>query len=291
MMFASIESVLKNQFGTNFSIIQGVPLYGGDINQVHKLRTSEGTFVIKINQTGLPELFETEAKGLELLRKNSGFRIPSIVEVNTSQDGDFILMEYLSSGDKTSNYWEDFGEQLARMHQESHERFGLDHNNYIGSLSQSNQQHKKWSSFFFHERILVQLELLKEKQELSFSAQQLNTLLARIESLFSDQPSSLLHGDLWSGNCMCDENNEPVLIDPAVYYGHREMDLAMTLLFGGFDQLFYQAYNRVFPLETNWRNRIEICQLYPLLVHANLFGGHYIKQCKNIILRNTELHL
>ena len=285
-MFNSIESVLKKNFGTNFTIKQGVPLYGGDINQVHKLHTSEGTFVIKINQNGLPKLFETEAQGLELLQKRSDFRIPGVIEVSDSRDGAFILMEFLSSGDKTSHYWEEFGEQLASMHKQSHKYFGLDHNNYIGSLNQSNNQHKKWSSFFFHERIVVQLERLEKRQQLSFSDQQLGSLLERIESLFSDQAPSLLHGDLWSGNCMCDERNKPVLIDPSVYYGHREMDLAMTLLFGGFSPLFYKAYDRIFPLATNWRDRIEICQLYPLLVHANLFGGHYINQCRDIIIKN-----
>lgn len=286
MVFASIESVLKNHFGNAFTITEGLPVHGGDINQVYKLLTNEGTFIIKINQADLLGLFEKEAQGLELLRKNSDFRIPSVITTNTFQDGQFILMEYISSGEKNTRYWEEFGEQLALMHRKTNQCFGLDHSNYIGSLSQSNEPHSKWSSFYFHERILKQLDLLKDQQQLSFSPEQLTALHERIEVLFSEQPSSLLHGDLWSGNCMVDERNTPVLIDPAVYYGHREMDLAMTLLFGGFDEPFYSAYNRVFPLETDWRNRIEMCQLYPLLVHANLFGGHYINSCKSIILKN-----
>ncbi|MFK7784176.1 MAG: fructosamine kinase family protein, partial [Crocinitomicaceae bacterium] len=285
MVFASIESVLKNLFGTSFRISQGLPVHGGDINQVYKLLTSEGTFLIKINQNDLPKLFEKEAKGLELLRKNTDFRIPTILAVNASADGHFMLMEYISSGRKTTDYWQEFGEQLAHMHRETHDHFGLDYNNYIGSLSQSNELHEKWSSFYFHERILKQLVLLEEK--LSFSSQQLNALNERIEQLFSNQAPSLLHGDLWSGNCMVDEQHKPVLIDPAVYYGHREMDLAMAQLFGGFDESFYTTYNQVFPLEQNWRSRVEMCQLYPLLVHANLFGGHYINSCKNIILKNV----
>ncbi|MDG1330824.1 MAG: fructosamine kinase family protein [Crocinitomicaceae bacterium] len=288
MLFDSIESVLKNHFGSDFTIDQGLPVHGGDNNQVYKLLTSEGTFLIKINQSSSPELFEKEAKGLELLTKNAAFRIPTILAVDSFLDGQFILLEYISSGEKTPGYWKEFGEQLASMHQNTHDYFGLDHNNYIGSLNQPNEFHKKWSSFYFHERILKQLELLDAKQQLSFNPQQLNALNERIELLFSDQPSSLLHGDLWSGNCMSDERNKPVLIDPAVYYGHREMDLAMTLLFGGFDELFYEAYNQLFPLEKNWRDRLEMCQLYPLLVHANLFGGHYTNSCKNIILKNVE---
>jgi len=288
-MFTSIESVLKNHFGNAFAINQALPVHGGDINQVYQLHTSEGTFLIKINPSSLPELFEKEAKGLELLRKHSGFRIPSVITVDTSGNDDFLLMEYISSGKKTARYWQEFGEQLARMHKQTQEHFGLDHHNYIGSLNQSNKFHEKWSSFYFNERILIQLDLLVEKQQLSLTVQQLNTLNERIDWLFSDEPPSLLHGDLWSGNCMADEQNNPVLIDPAVYYGHREMDLAMTRLFGGFDDQFYRAYHQSFPLEENWRNRVEICQLYPLLVHANLFGGHYIKSCKDIILKSIEL--
>jgi fructosamine-3-kinase len=283
-MFNSIESVLKNHFGAAFTINERSPLYGGDINQVYKLLTSEGTFVVKINQSGLPNLFETEAKGLELLQKNSGFHIPSVVTVGTTENGDFILMEYISSGMKTPNYWEQFGKELALMHQQTQENFGLDHNNYIGSLPQSNDLHETWSSFYLHERILKQLDLLGG--QLSFSQQQLNSLQLNIETLFSEEAPSLLHGDLWSGNCMVDESNNPALIDPAVYYGHREIDIAMTLLFGGFDQQFYASYNEVFPLESNWRDRVEMCQLYPLLVHANLFGGHYINSCRNIILKH-----
>jgi fructosamine-3-kinase len=159
-MFAPIESTLKNHFGAAFTINEGLPLYGGDINQVYKLNTSKGTFVVKINQSGLPNLFETEAKGLQLLKENSGFHIPSVVKVDTSENGDFILMEYISSGEKSASYWQKFGEELALMHQQTHEHFGMDHNNYIGSLHQSNEVHEKWSSFYFHERILKQLDLL-----------------------------------------------------------------------------------------------------------------------------------
>ena len=180
---------------------------------------------------------------------------------------------------KTKNFWENFGRDLSYLHQNSNSLFGLDHDNFIGSLVQKNQYHSTWIDFFIHQRIKPQLLLGNFSSDFLRSC---DKLFVKIEDLFSNEPSSLLHGDLWSGNFLSN-NERPVLIDPSVYFGCREMDISMTKLFGGFDQRFYDSYNENFPLYEGWEERIDICNLYPLLVHVNLFGGSYYNQTKNII--------
>ncbi|RYG01195.1 MAG: ketosamine-3-kinase, partial [Chitinophagaceae bacterium] len=155
--------------------------------------------------------------------------------------------------------------------------YGSDHNNYMGALAQSNLQHNSWSAFFFYERILPQAKLAIDAGRLPSScASSLERLSAELDSIFGSSTPSLVHGDLWSGNYLCDENDEPVLIDPAVYFGHPAVDLGLTTLFGGYDRAFYEAYHDVKPFPDNYREQWEICNLYPLLIHLNLFGSSYL---------------
>ena len=166
------------------------------------------------------------------------------------------------------------------MHQQTHPKFGLEFDNYIGSLQQSNEQNKNWDDFFIQKRLQAQLSIG------DFTANILSDfdkLFQKIPNIFPAEKTALLHGDLWSGNFLAKGGDTPTLIDPAIYYGNREMDIAMSKLFGGFNSDFYFAYNESYPLENGWEERIQICNLYPLLVHVNLFGGGYINQVKNIL--------
>ena len=191
-----------------------------------------------------------------------------------------------TAGTKTRRFWSLFGEQLARLHHVSAPTFGLDHDNYIGSLPQKNTHSPVWSNFFIQQRLEPQVRLAGEKGLLSPSAiRQFEQLYQVLPELFPPEVPSLLHGDLWSGNFLCDEKGNPVLIDPAVYFGHRSMDLAMTTLFGGFGQPFYEAYHYHFPLPANYRQQWEIANLYPLLVHLNLFGESYTGSILHTIQR------
>jgi protein-ribulosamine 3-kinase len=179
--------------------------------------------------------------------------------------------------------WEKFGQSLALMHIQPQEYFGLSEYNYIGSLKQNNDQHNEWYSFYTECRIMP---LLKKLFEIgSFSSTNIKDaefFCNRVKDIFPSDPSSLLHGDLWAGNYLISSSGYAAIFDPAVYFGHREMDIGMTKLFGGFDQRFYEAYNETYPLENGWEKRLPITQLYPLLVHAVLFGGHYISEVKHI---------
>jgi fructosamine-3-kinase len=158
----------------------------------------------------------------------------------------------------------------------------------MGALSQKNDYHANWIEFFIQCRLKPQLQLANENNLLqSIDIDACENLFLRLNDIFPEEPASLLHGDLWSGNFLCDINENAVLIDPAVYYGHRSMDLAMTTLFGGFDDTFYKSYNHHFAFPNNYKEQWEICNLYPLLIHLNLFGSSYLSSIKSILKRFT----
>jgi fructosamine-3-kinase len=184
--------------------------------------------------------------------------------------------------------WEKLGRGLASIHQEQHINFGWESDNYIGSLVQVNTTYSDWHSFYTECRIMPLVKQLVDKG--FFSDNDLNCALewcSKLKDLFPAEPPSLLHGDLWSGNYMITAQADVAIFDPAVYYGHREMDLGMTLLFGGFDQRFYTAYNEAYPLQPGWQQRIAATQLYPLLVHAVLFGGHYVDNVRSELITKS----
>lgn len=278
---------LRSCFGEDVVVHNTQALSGGDINEVLRLSTSHGEFCVKRNSASLfPNMFEREASGLELLKSNSSFTVPNLITTGEEGEASFIIVEFIDSGNKASGFWEDFGRKLAEMHQHTSTFFGLSEENYIGSLSQSNKQHPEWDSFYAEERLIPQLALARDNQLMdTATCKKAERLCARLSEYFPEEPSALLHGDLWSGNYMVDAKGDPALIDPAVYYGHREMDLGMTLLFGGFDREMYASYNELYPLEKDWRERVELCQLYPVLVHVNLFGSSYARQAESIIIK------
>ncbi|HOI32255.1 MAG TPA: fructosamine kinase family protein, partial [Bacteroidales bacterium] len=233
-----------------------------------------------------PRMFELEAKGLNLLMNNNKIRVPSVIGTGEAGQTSFILLEHIETGFPDNNFWETFGEELAHLHRETNETFGLDHDNYIGSLPQSNAPTTDWSDFFIAHRLKPQLKLAAAKNLLNSKIlNDFEKLFYRLAELFPREVPALLHGDLWSGNFLCDSNQKPVLIDPAVYYGHREMDLAMSKLFGGFSPRFYESYHSAFPHEAGWQERVDLCNLYPLLVHVNLFGGGYVGQLQSSLNR------
>jgi fructosamine-3-kinase len=178
----------------------------------------------------------------------------------------------------------DFGRSLARLHRHTTGYFGHELDNYMGSLPQSNKKHTSWNSFFVEERLKRQVSLANVYFSSSdFAA--FERLYVRLDELLPVEPPALLHGDLWGGNYMVAPDGKACLIDPAVYYGHREVDIAMTTLFGGFDESFYTSYLEEYPLEKGWQKRLDIFKLYPLLIHLNLFGSVYLESILSIIRR------
>ncbi|MEM7550019.1 MAG: fructosamine kinase family protein [Bacteroidota bacterium] len=277
-----LNRILKESLGSEVDVTEFKTLGGGCINNAMKLETSHGPFFIKVNKNVPDDFFPIEEQSLDFLDKYYPGSVPKPI----SSGSNFLLTEFIESGAKRTDYWKSLGENLAELHQESNSHFGLNFSNYIGSLNQSNQQHESWIEFFIHERLGKQISLAKEK-DLGDQAswKSFEKLIPKLESLIPEEKPALIHGDLWSGNLMVDSNGLPALIDPAIYFGHREMDLAFTQLFGGFDRTYLDVYNENYPLEPGFYERIDLHNLYPLLVHLNLFGNSYLGQIKGILSR------
>lgn len=280
-----IEKALSGKFNLQYSILNSQSIGGGCINNTHKLETNRGNFFLKWNdKKRFPKMFVAEAKGLSLLRSTNTLYIPEVILEGEASEQSYLILEWLKPGKRQPGFWKNFGEQLATLHQHTEKNFGLDHDNYIGSLPQCNNQHVLWTEFFIRQRLEPQLKLAVDSGKLTYQLINKSTnLFRKMQELIPEEKPSLLHGDLWNGNYMITPVGFACLIDPAVYYGHREMDLSMTKLFGGFDPDFYTLYHEHYPLEKGFESRVDIHNLYPLLVHVNLFGGGYIQQVKSIL--------
>ena len=271
---------------TRTQILNQKSLSGGDINNLYLLETTTLPLVVKSNSIAdFPNMFEYEKKGLEKLKQTKTIQIVDTINQINHNDLSFLILNYIKTSPETSEFWEKFGLQLNQLHQTQSISFGLDTPNYIGSLPQQNNWCTTWTEFYVTQRLEPQLKKIVEKGFLKELVTQFEKLYHQLDSLFPKEPASLLHGDLWNGNFISGENNTPWLIDPAIYFGHREMDIGMTMLFGGFDSIFYSAYNCENPLEKNWEERVPLTQLYPLLVHVNLFGNQYSEPIKSILNR------
>lgn len=282
------QKAIESSRGKKAEILRVSIVGGGSINDARRLETTEGTFFAKINSAGAyPSMFEAESSGLKFLKERCEFRIPNPIATGITEEFQWILMENINSTQRKLDFWEEFGRKLADMHKQSADYFGLEENNYLGSLLQKNDKCDTWESFFAEMRIAPQLEMAKHNEQASSEFLRLfDKMLSRIERYFPKESPAALHGDLWTGNFMTDSQGDAVIFDPAVYYGHREMDIGMSKLFGGFDKRFYDAYNEVFPLETGWEERIHVANLYPLLAHVNLFGGSYTGQVIQILRKH-----
>ena len=281
----SVELILANQLERPVGISEILPVGGGCINEAFSLQTNIGKYFIKYNSSSaFPGMFEKEAAGLKILADTKTLEIPEVIASVETEKYAYLLLQNIETNVSTHYFWNDFGTKLADLHRNTNEYFGLDHDNYIGSLVQKNNLHPDFLIFFITQRIEHQLKEARNKGAFSQSeTRYFDSLFSVLHNIIPVEKPALIHGDLWSGNFMVNQNGSACLIDPAVYYGHREADLAMTQLFGGFQPEFYHAYNQAWPMEKDWQKRMDIFNLYPLLVHVNLFGGSYARQVLQII--------
>jgi fructosamine-3-kinase len=283
-LLLSIGAALRDALQQDIVIEQVQPVFGGDINSTFLLGTNAGRLFLKTNTAAPADMFEREYNGLQLLRATNAFTVPKPLAYGSEGDNTFLVMEYMAKGRPANNFWQQFGHGLAAIHNHTQNWFGLDENNYIGTIPQPNKHTDTWAGFYAQQRIMHLMQKALEQKSCSVNDVVLaEKLCTRFDTLFPKEPPALLHGDLWSGNFMAGEDGRPVIYDPAVYYGHREMDIAMTMLFGGFDKQFYHYYNEAHPLQAGWQQRVQLCQLYPLLVHLLLFGGHYYYSVMDVI--------
>lgn len=264
---------------------QQTPITGGTINATYKIGTGNTSCFCKVNSSSnFPSLFTAESSSLALIASTNTIRTPRIIDCFEHEDHQLLLLEWIQPGTRIDKFWEDFGKSLAALHFSTADSYGLDEDNYMGSVPQKNSWSTSWVDFFIHQRLQPLAEKCLSKQLLTCKhVSQLQQIYTRLPLIFPEEKPSLLHGDLWSGNFMCDASSQPVLIDPAVYYGHRSVDLAMTTLFGGFSPLFYQSYNHHFPFPSNYEEQWSVCNLYPLLIHLLLFGSSYRPQIETTL--------
>jgi protein-ribulosamine 3-kinase len=256
---------------------------GGSINAAYCLHTNVGDYMMKRNsKSAYPEMFICEADGLAAIRSTRTIAVPEVVLLTDFEEDSYLVLEWIEGIRATAKASEMLGRQLAAMHKQTAKQFGFGHDNYMGSLPQSNKLHDTWSRFFIEERLQPMVKIAVDRQLLnSQDVQTFDKLYTNLSGLFTEEQPALLHGDLWSGNYLISTHGKPFLIDPAVSYGNREFDIAMTTLFGGFSREFYDAYQESYPLQAGWQQRAALWNLYPLLLHLNLFGSGYLKQVRD----------
>lgn len=281
-----MNEILERLKQLNLGIDSIVPIKGGDINDAFRLESFDKKYFLKVNSANnFPHLFKKEARALETIKKTKTFSVPKVVNVGEAgKDFQYLLLEWMETSTPTVVNWENLGKNLAKLHQNTSKQFGWSEDNYIAIVVQPNSLTDSWSEFYAKNRIIPMMKLLQNKQLInSKQIKSAENLCKQLNSIFPEEKPALLHGDFWNGNILANKKGEFSVIDPAIYYGHREMDLAIAKLFGGFDDVFFDAYHENNPLAPNFEERLPIAQLFPLLIHAYLFEGYYVKDVQTIL--------
>lgn len=279
-VFSKIEDLIGQKI-TGFKSISG-----GSIATSNQIRFEDGKYAFLKTDPYDDTMFFKEANGLKEIHKAGCIRVPKVLLVNS----ELLLLEFVEEGGKDKDFFSRFGFQMANLHRKTSSKFGFKENNFIGATPQTNIAIKteatNWCDFYYNKRLLYQYELAESNGLVGNELKNGFLILeSRIEEILegSEEKPSLLHGDLWSGNFLCDQQSNPCIMDPAVYYGHREADLAMTKLFGGFPDEFYRAYQKENPLPQGFDYRENIYLLYHVLNHLNLFGNSYYGQAVRLV--------
>lgn len=295
---AHAQDALQQAIASNLTITGHVPLTGGDINRAARLETTEGAFFIKWNETpaapaaGTPAssaFFSAEAEGLRVLAASgTPLVVPEVIawaDPSPQRPG-FVITSLLDDGPApVATFDTDLGEGLAVLHRATRSQFGFSGDNYLGTTPQPNPDEDRWIEFYRAHRLAHQVRIARTLGRLTAAeVQACDRLGERLDRLLTESPPALIHGDLWAGN-LHRHQGRPALIDPAAYYGHPEAELGMMTLFGGFSAATYDAYAAAAGLQSDWRERQPLYQLYHLLNHANLFGGSYGRQSMRIVRR------
>lgn len=284
-MWSSIADQIAAETGRPFNVRRERSVGGGCINSAAVLEGKEGQFFVKLNPNAGAEMFAAELAGLHEIIDSHTVRAPTPICCGSAHGYAYLVLEYIAHGRPSEHCMEKFGQDLARMHAVCGEYYGWSRDNTIGSTPQVNTASKNWVEFWRTQRLQFQLNLAADNGYGGGLQRKGEALLADLDALFRNYTPApaLLHGDLWSGNYMIDENGGAVIFDPAVYYGDREADLAMTELFGGFPARFYHAYRDAYPLDAGYPMRRTLYNLYHVLNHLNLFGGGYRRQAEGMI--------
>jgi len=283
--FAAIAHEVSSLTGTRCAPAPQRRVTGGSINECYLWPGDAGPMFVKVAPLEAQAMLEAEAAGLAELEWAHAVRVPRVLASGHTEGAAFLALEWIDTGAAGPECEARLGRELAALHAVTAPRFGWARDNTIGRTPQVNAASEDWAEFFRERRLRPQLQMAAAQGFADLPAAAGERLLESVQGLLAGHrpAASLLHGDLWGGNWLASEAGEPVLIDPAVYYGDRETDLAMTRLFGGFGERFYQAYQAAAPLALGWQARVELYNLYHVLNHANLFGGGYAGQARDMI--------
>jgi fructosamine-3-kinase len=279
-----LSPLLFSQVFGDVSIKHISALSGGSINHAfHAVLEDSREFFIKKNSIkGMEGMFSAESEGLKILKK-AGANCPDVIAVHEIEDEQFLVLSYHPPKGANKPQWKDAGEMLAKLHKTRNEKFGLNHDNFMGSLAQKNCETSSFSDFFVNSRLLPQVKLARDSKKLNAAqSRHFDLLFEKLEDLIPQEKPSLIHGDLWIGN-FHETANGVMLIDPATAFSHREVDLAMSKLFGSPPIDFYKAYELEFPIEHGFEERVSLFNLYPLLIHLNLFGETYLDSVQGVL--------
>ena len=290
--FSSLKEATDALFGAGVRAAERVS--GGDINDSYELLLTNGERVfMKSNRRSSASFFTAEAAGLAAIADTGTIGTPKVLGHGTDGGKAFLLLSFISGTRRIPKYWETFGRELAALHSTDADAYvtggayGFYSDNYIGYSRQINTPHNSWSNFFRDCRLVLQFQAA----ERYFDAAEIKRIYRLLDTLdrllIEPEHPSLLHGDLWSGNFMTGDDGKAWLIDPAVYVGHAEADIAMTELFGGFSAAFYAAYREAAPMQAGYEDRRDLYNLYQLLNHLNMFGGSYLSSVNRIVKRFT----
>jgi fructosamine-3-kinase len=285
---AAIAAVIGQALGSSVRVERVMGLSGGSISDVTRVDTTAGVFVVKSHPNAPDGLFQAEADGLAALRASgTSLAIPRVIAATTGQPS-FLVIEYLGAGRSGGGFDERLGVGLAELHRATTSRFGFHADNFCGATPQPNPWTGRWIDFYRESRLGHQLRLAVDAGHVSpADSSRIERLMQRLDD-WIDEPASgpsLIHGDLWSGNLHVTDDGQPALIDPAVSYSHREAELGMMRLFGGFSARVFAAYEAAWPLPPGWRDRNGLYELYHLMNHLNLFGAGYHSQLMAMVGR------
>ena len=268
-------------------IVSTKPLSGGSISSAYLIKTNRKEYFVKVNSaSNAMKMFHEEQMGLNAIESTNTIAVPRVHFTDTYNENSLIVMDYVESKRPTPTDYRRLGLELAKLHKTTFNEFGFDSDNFIGSLPQNNKKHEGWSNFYWNERIAPQLRLALKNGLLSEEEAPTEDKFKGLFNSFVDEVRpSLLHGDLWGGNYLISTDGTPFLIDPAVYYGHNMVDIAMSQLFGSFGIEFYDSYHNVIERPKHYDELIDLYQLYYLLVHLNMFGKGYYSSVSAILNR------
>ncbi|PKM11642.1 MAG: hypothetical protein CVV13_08480 [Gammaproteobacteria bacterium HGW-Gammaproteobacteria-3] len=286
-LWQDVSAEIAKSTGSAFKFKSIMPVHGGDINTAYRLQGTDTCYFVKLNRADRLFMFAAEVQGLKEIADSQTLRVPDVIACAASGHQAFLVLEYIDFGRFNPSSWRLLGRQLAKLHRVRQPFFGWHRDNTIGSTLQVNEQSNDWPQFWQRQRLGFQLQWAAERGyggKLQRRGEQLSDSLAGLFSDYRPYPS-LLHGDLWAGNVAVDGNSQPLVYDPACYYGDREADVAMTELFGGFGADFYAAYRETWPLEPGYAVRKLLYNLYHVVNHLNLFGPGYLGQAEALIER------